>query len=321
MKFSYLFSTNLLTLILTVGFSLSISANVVIKGEIRYSDILIISYWDNYHYISDTIKSTKTRLFEKRYNFKKPTSIWINNNSCAFIMPNDTLHIVVKEKEIVLKRNAGKYITFRRNLAEGIGAIPKKNINSRTQFAILKSDEFFSKYEHSDIETMKRLNYAQLVINYKLYPLLIANSHNKQKIDSISTFFKCRVLDKSNDYSGALFTYLDKIEIHDDVITQNEFLEVLNNIIRIKRDHFIESIKLKEEPNFIIEKNIIYDLFGDSRVYLPLMIYNISFNIDSSKNIQELLLIGDYLELFKANYPNEYIALINRFKGKKSKLL
>lgn len=277
-------------------------AEIIINGQIiNTKHPLIISYWSEYSYISDTIKPNKYHSFEKKYNLQKPMHIWINSRSSAFIMPGDTLSLIIDGDNMALKGNAAKFILFRSKLRENLTALfANSDYNTITKYAIEQSNQFFSSYKHKELLRMKKLNETELVLSLKFSPLLVAYNNNLQKVDSIRYFIMQVQLDSNYVENSPLLLFLNKITFKEEWLNFHETLNTFNNFVKIIRFNNTEDQKPDAIDSYLIDKNIITSVFHDDRFVSSLLSYNLYERIMSSPDIAKLIGTKPFIEELKS---------------------
>ncbi|WP_256010250.1 hypothetical protein [Desertivirga xinjiangensis] len=297
-------------------------ATVTINGYIANpSRPLVISYWKDYAYVSDTMKVNKDHFFEKTYKLDGPMHIWINSLSYSFIMPGDTLTLNVKGDKINLNGTAAPYINFRKDLKQELQQLnTNSDYNDRIKYSLEKSEIFFSYFKHKQSGLIKKINEIDLILTIKFSSLLFSYNNNVKKMDSISNFIRVKQKDSTYQDDSKLLSFLGRLDFNDDLMSSHEALNTVNNFIRILRFHESEKNKgINGTDFYLIEHDIIKFIFNDSSFRRSLLSYNLYKRIQSSEDLNSLLRTCKFISDFKEeDNALEPVALINIYQQKLS---
>lgn len=272
-----------------LGSSMAHSQITIQAKVIGYETKIAIGHWKDFTYISDTLRLDKNKVdftfesLEPAY-FKLQTIDPDTYSPFLIGFPGDTISIEKDTKHLVIKGGAESYNTFLIRVEAEMrekfsGTSP--DYNTSTQYLLDRSEDFFSTFKHPEKQLIKAIHTLSIVTSYKLYPVMKQYSSNATVMNSIADFIKSP--GTANVNGDDKLKYLDKVNFNDPSIGFANITDIImmNNLIRILRTHAIErDPTLKNTDAYVIETNIIKDLFRASRYRSRLFAYNLYYRIN-----------------------------------------
>lgn len=266
-------------------------AQVTITGHVvQFGEKIALSYWENFHFVSDTIQLDKSNRFKKTYSFTAPTYIrmeTIDQQSFTpffLIFPNGQLYIEKTQAGITLNGDQKRYNDFVIRLNEDVTKkfdLNTVDYNLITQYMLDRSDGFFAGFNDINKATIKDLNTLNILAGYKLYPLLKRYNQDTSKMRVIINALK----NKSDLQRDTIVAkYLDRLNFDNEDLqyASTASLSMFNNLIRILRYGGINNdTALYELDEYVVENKIIKNIFKETPFRTRLMGYNLNHRIES----------------------------------------
>ena len=280
-----------LYLVLCLLWSSMAHSQITVQATVDgYGNKIIIGYWKDFTYIGDTLRLKKNKA---GFKFESSEPVYFKLRTIGpdtytpFLIgfPGDTISIEKDTKHLVTKGGAESYNTFLIRLEAEMrekffGTSP--DYNTLTQYLLDRSEDFFSTFKHPQKQLIKDIHTLSIITNYKLYPIMRKYSGNATIMDSVANFLKGQ--GAAEVHGDDKLKYLDKVNFNDPKIGFANITDIMmmNNLIRILRMHAIEKdTTLKNIDEYVIENNIIKDLFKESRYRSRLLAYNLHYRINS----------------------------------------
>jgi thiol-disulfide isomerase/thioredoxin len=288
-----------------------------------YGNKIAIGYWKDLTYINDTLRLNRNKA---GFKFESSELVYFRLQTIDpdtytpfFIgFPGDTISIEKDTKRLVIKGGAESYNTFltelRAEMREKFAGM-SPDYNTSTQYLLDRSEDFFSTFKHPQKQLIKDIHTLFIVTNYKLYPVMKKYSGDTTTMNSVSDFIKSQgVADANGDDK---VKYLDKVNFNNPNIGFASLPDIImmNNLIRILRMHAVEKdTTLKDIDAYVIENNIIKDLFKESRYRSRLLAYNLYYRINQyTQYPMQLAGAADFIADFrKENFNTDLLPAIEK---------
>lgn len=278
-----------LYVVLCLFWSSMAHSQITIQATVNgYGNKIAIGYWKDFTYIGDTLRLNRNKADFKVESsepvyFKLRTIDPDTYSPFLIGFPGDTISIEKDKKRLVIKGGAESYNTFLIRLdsevREKFAGMPP-DYNTLTQYLLDRSEDFFSTFKHPQKQLIKDIYTLSVVTNYKLSPVMVKYNSNATIMNSIFDFIKSRGVAGVN--GDDKLKYLDKVDFNNPNIGFANITDimVMNNLIRILRMHAVEKdTTLQDVDAYVIENNIIKDLFKESRYRSRLLAYNLYYRI------------------------------------------
>ncbi|HEX8376379.1 MAG TPA: redoxin family protein [Pedobacter sp.] len=299
----------------------ALNAQTRISGEISSakSKVITVNYWKDFVYRNDTIKLDRKDSFSTSYQFTIPMYIRIeedNNVLTPFMLiyPGENLHIKLDKDSTLLTGSASAYNSFIVNLRKSVGLKRQLGQDSMLTYALDQSCAFFKTFRHENSKAIENLTIQNLIGQLKLYPLLMKYSSisDSLKIDTLKSIVKTNRLPET---AGNEWLYLDEVNYNNETNKyDHEYLNWLNNFIRITRFHATAKNQFADTDAFLIEKDIIRSIFPASPLRTALLAFNLHFRIKNYTEYPYLLAdVDKYITEFSQEIGSkEYMSAITR---------
>lgn len=312
-----------LYLILCLLWSSTAHSQITIQAMVNgYGDKIVIGYWKDFAYISDTLLLNKHKA---DFKFESPEPVYFKlqtidpDTYTPFLIgfPGDTISIEKNTNHLGIKGGAESYNTFLTRLGTEMrtkfAGIPP-DYNASTQYLLDRSEDFFSTFKHPQKQLIKDIHTLSIITN-KLYPIMVKYSGDTVIMNNVSSFIKNQGVANSN--GDDKLKYLDKVNFNNPNIGFANITDIMmmNNFIRVLRMHAVEKdTTLKYIDEHIIENNIIKDLFKESRYRSRLLAYNLYYRIDQYIQYpMQLAGVEDFLADFrKENFNTDLLPAMEK---------
>ena len=308
-------------------------AQTIISGKIQnVGKKVIISYYQDYKYHNDTLELDENDNFRQNYAFSSLTYFRLETiqpesfSSFLFVMPNEHIHIIKTSSGIKISGNLASFNNFVQLLNNEMSAKfrgVKVDDHQRIQYKLDKLNEYFSASADQNDDMLKSLSTLDAIADLKLYPVLVKWNADGEKMQALAQMFKTG---KSPQQYSELFGYLDRIDFDGKFLSEASVpsLSVINNFIRILRMHEVNrDTLLKDQDEYIIERQIIRKLFKETAFRAKLMGFNLSSRIASyTKYPMGLSGVDEYLADYRKDKFTTAVAdaIEKQFSNEKSKL-
>lgn len=312
-----------LYLVLCLLWSSMAHSQITVQATVNgYDNKIVIGYWKDFTYIGDTLRLKKNKAgltFESSepVYFRLQTIDPDTYSPFLIGFPGDTIVIEKNTEGLVIKGGAESYNTFlirlEAEMRTKFGGIPR-DYNMSTQYALDRSEDFFSTFKHPQKQLIQDIH-TLFIITHKLYSIMVKHSEDATIMNSIASFIKNPGAADANGDDE--LKYLDKVNFNNPNIGFANILDIMmmNNLIRILRMHAIEKdTTLKNIDEYVIENNIIKDLFKESRYRSRLLAYNLYNRINEyTKYPMQLAGAEDFLADFrKENFNTDLLPAIEK---------
>lgn len=299
-------------------------SQITIQATVNgYGNKIVIGYWKDFTYISDTLQLNKNKA---GFKFESSEPVYFRLQTIdpdaytSFLIgfPGDTISIEKDTKRLVIKGGAESYNTFLSRLGaemrEKFAGTPQ-DYNTSTQYLLDRSEDFFSTLKHPQKQLIKDIHTLFIITNYKLLPIMVKYNGEASTMNSVSNFIKSQGVAKAN--GDDKLKYLDKLNFNNPNIGFANLPDIMmmNNLIRILRMHAVEKdTTLKDSDAYVIENKIIKDLFKESRYRSRLLAYNLYSRIDQyTKYPMQLAGTADFVADFrKENFNTDLLPAIEK---------
>ncbi len=298
------------TLISLYFFSVtSVFAQSTIVGKVQdFGKKVIISYYQDFNYNSDTIELNKSSQFQRQYSFTSPTYIRLATiepqtfSAFFLVMPNESIEIDKSRTGIKWNGSLQAYNNFIEQLNQDMknkfsGVVTDSDL---FVYKFEKLNDFFAKYSGPHSTMIKSLSTADAIIDRVLYPLLIKWNSDSSKMQMIAQILKDTNAAPAIDEHTK---YLNKINFDDENLQYLGIpsLSMMNNLIRILRMHEVQKdTLLKEEDEYIVERRIIKNLFKETPFRSRLLGYNLYSRLNEyTKYPMALSGVEEYINDYK----------------------
>ncbi|MBX3257660.1 MAG: TlpA family protein disulfide reductase [Chitinophagaceae bacterium] len=313
-----------LYLVLCLLLSSMAHSQITIQATVNgYGNKIAIGYWKDFTYISDTLRLNRNKAGFKLESsepvyFRLQTIDPDTYSPFLIGFPGDTISIEKDTKHFVIKGGAESYNTFFSRLGaemrEKFAGTPP-DYNTLTQYLLERSEDFFSTLKHPQKQLIKDIHTLYIVTNYKLYPVMKKYSGDTTTMNSISDFIKSQGV--ANENGDDKLKYLDKVNFNNPNIGFANITDIMmmNNLIRILRMHAVEKdTTLQDIDAYVIENNIIKDIFKKSRYRSRLLAYNLYYRINQYIEYpMQLAGAADFIADFrKENFNTDLLPAIER---------
>lgn len=284
-------------------------AQTTIAGKVQdFGKKVIISYYQDFNFNSDTIELNKNSQFQRQYSFTSPTYIRLATiepqtfSAFFLVMPNETIEIDKSRIGIKLNGSLQAYNIFVEQLNQDMknkfsGVVTDSDL---LLYKFEKLNEFFANFSGPNSAMIKSLSTVDAIIDRALYPLLIKWNSDNSKMQMIAQIFKNPNATPANDGPTK---YLNKINFDDENLQYLGIpsLSMFNNLIRILRMHEVKNdTLLKEQDEYVIESRIIKTLFKETPFRARLLGYNLYSRVDEyTKYPMALSGVEDYINDYK----------------------
>ncbi|HRN57578.1 MAG TPA: redoxin family protein [Agriterribacter sp.] len=278
-----------LYLVLCLLWSSIVHSQITIQATVNgYGNKIVIGYWKDFTYIGDTLRLNRNKA---GFKFESSEPVYFKlrtidpDTYTPFLIgfPGDTISIEKDTKHLVIKGGAESYNTFLTRLEAEVrekfsGTSP--NYNTLTQYLLDRSEDFFSTFKHPQKQLIKDIHTLSIITN-KLYSLMAKYGDRETIMNSVSEFIKNQGV--ANPDGDDKLKYLDKVNFNNPNIGFANITDIMmmNNLIRILRTQAVEKdTTLKDMDEYVIENNIIKDIFKESRYRSRLLAYNLYYRIN-----------------------------------------
>lgn len=269
-------------------------SQITIQATVNgYGNKIAIGYWKDFTYIGDTLRLNKNKA-DFKVESSEPVYFKLRtidpDTFSPFLIgfPGDTISIEKDTKHLVIKGGAESYNTFLIRLdvemREKFAGTPP-DYNTLTQYLLDRSEDFFSTFKHPQKQLIKDIHTLSIVTTYKLYPVMAKYNGDTTAMNTmnrISDFIKSQGVAGAN--GDDKLKYLDRVNFNNPNIGFANITDIMmmNNLIRILRTLAVEKdTTLKDSDPYVIENNIIKDLFKESRYRSRLLAYNLYYRINT----------------------------------------
>lgn len=317
---------------LLITFSLccaAVLAQSKISGTISPEDggKILLKYWQDFDFVTDTIPVDKQNHFEKTYAFTKPVRMSLRisktGSSSPFflVLPHEALELIKTPVGLKFNGSVAEYNAFAIQTGQHLPVSFSKMAgnNANTQAVLDQSDTFFKKFTHPQASDIRKLTTAYLICQFKFYPFLVRYNNDPAVIGRLKGILKDQSL--GSHESDEVYKYLNEIDFNNALVCADDgVLTTVNNFIRICRSlQFKGDSTLKDIDPYLIDCKLIKEIFHGKVMESALLAYNLYHRIeDYTEYPGQLSGVDVYIdELTNERGVQQYLPAIKRIYAQK----